>query len=78
MTIDVADNIAENKELNAIFQMEAKVPIKAISCHIPNHARTKTVLTANHICNTLQHIEEYEQYINTSHKIIHMNAIVNQ
>eukprot|EP00957_Ditylum_brightwellii_P130124 9925320-Ditylum_brightwellii.AAC.2 len=39
MTIDVADNIAESKELNAIFQMEAKVLIKVLLCHIPDHAR---------------------------------------
>eukprot|EP00957_Ditylum_brightwellii_P138014 10521995-Ditylum_brightwellii.AAC.3 len=58
--------------------MEAKVPIKALPCHIPDHARTeKTVLTANYFCDTLQQIEECEQYLYNAHKIIHIKATVN-
>eukprot|EP00957_Ditylum_brightwellii_P048947 3714574-Ditylum_brightwellii.AAC.1 len=79
MTIDMADNITESKELNAISQMEAKGPIKALPCHIPDYARAKkTVLTVNYFHNTIQHIKECKQYINTAHKSTHMNAIANQ
>eukprot|EP00957_Ditylum_brightwellii_P085689 6518533-Ditylum_brightwellii.AAC.1 len=78
MTIDVADNIVDSKELNAIVEAEAKVPIKALPCHIPDHARLeKTVLTANYFWDTIKQIEKFEQYINNAHKINHMNAIVN-
>eukprot|EP00957_Ditylum_brightwellii_P020630 1555630-Ditylum_brightwellii.AAC.1 len=53
-SVNVANNVAESKELDAIFKMEAKTLVKALPCHIPDHSRAeKTILTVNYFCNTL-------------------------
>eukprot|EP00957_Ditylum_brightwellii_P198782 15151874-Ditylum_brightwellii.AAC.1 len=78
MTINVTNDIADSKEFSVIFNMEAKVLIKALPYHTPDQTRAKkSVLTVNYYCDTLQQIEECEHYINTAHKINHMKAILN-